>query len=69
MKKIIDKIIIIFLFLQPILDVITSIQIRYNIMSIYIASVIRVIFMLFILIYMIIYKYDFKLIILMYIIN
>ena len=67
MKKIIDKIIIIFLFLQPILDVITSIQIRYNIMSIYIASVIRVIFMLFILIYMIIYKYDFKLIILMFI--
>ena len=36
-------------------------------MSIYIASVIRVIFMLFILIYMIIYKYDFKLIILMFI--
>ena len=67
MKRIIDKIIIIFLFIQPILDVVTSIQIRYNILSIYISSVVRIIFMLFILIYMIIYKYDLKVILLMFI--
>ena len=67
MKKIIDKLIIIFLFLQPLLDVLTSIQIRYSIFNVYISSVIRILFMLFILIYMIIYKYDFKLIILMFI--
>ena len=67
MKKIIDKLILVFLFIQPFLDVITSIQIRYNFLSIYISSIIRVLFMLFILIYMIVYKYDFKLIILLFI--
>ena len=67
MKKIIDKIIIIFLFIQPLLDVLTSIQIRYNFLSIYISSIIRVVFMLFVLIYMIIYKYDLKIIILLFI--
>ena len=67
MKKIIDKIIIIFLFIQPLLDVLTSIQIRYNFLSVYISSIIRVLFMLFVLIYMIIYKYDLKIIILLFI--
>ena len=67
MKKIINKIIIIFLFMQPFLDVLTSIQLNYNILNFYIASIIRILFMLFILIYMIIYKYDFKLILYMFI--
>ena len=67
MKKIINKLIIIFLFMQPFLDVITSIQINYNIFNFYITSIIRILFMLFILIYMIVYKYDLKLILCMFI--
>ena len=67
MKRIIDKIIIIFLFIQPLLDILTSIQIRFNFLSVYISSILRVLFMLFILIYMIIYKYDIKIILLMFI--
>ncbi len=67
MKRIINKLIIIFLFMQPFLDVLTSFQIRFNILNIYISSIIRIVFLLFILIYMIIYKYDLKIILFMFI--
>ena len=52
MNKRLNKIITFFLILQPVLDVITSIQIRNNISFLSIGAMLRGLFFLFVLIYL-----------------
>ena len=67
MKKFLDKFTVIFLLISPLLDVLTSFQIKYNLGSIYISHIFRGLLFLFSIIYLLKNKTNIKIIIFMFI--